>query len=99
MFAVAALAILVTMALALTRAVRGPTVYDRILGVNSLGTATVLIIAILGFLTGRPEFLDLSLVYALISFIGVIAALKFFEYSDLGIASRQKAEKEIPWRS
>lgn len=99
MFAMAAIAILGTMALALTRALRGPTVYDRILGVNSLGTTTVLIIAILGFLTERPEFLDLSLVYALISYVGVIAALKFFEYSHLGIASRQKAEKETPWRS
>lgn len=86
MFAVAALAILVTMALALTRALLGPTVYDRILAVNMFGTKTVLLIAILGFLAGRPEFLDIALVYALINFIGTIAVLKFRRYGDLGQA-------------
>jgi multicomponent Na+:H+ antiporter subunit F len=86
MFAAAALAILVTMALALTRALLGPTVYDRILAVNMFGTKTVLIIAVYGFLTGRPEFLDIALVYALINFISTIAVLKFFEYGDLGHA-------------
>lgn len=84
MFAAAAIAILVTMALALTRALLGPTVYDRILAVNMFGTKTVLIIAVYGFLTGRPEFLDIALVYALINFIAVIAVLKFFEYGELG---------------
>ncbi len=84
MFAAASVAILVTMALALTRAVLGPTVYDRILAVNMFGTKTVLMIAVLGFLTGRPEFLDIALVYALINFIGTIAVLKFRRYGDLG---------------
>ena len=84
MFTAAASAILATMALALTRAFLGPTVYDRILAVNMFGTKTVLMIAVLGFLTGRPEFLDLSLVYGLINYIGTIAVLKFFEYSALG---------------
>jgi multicomponent Na+:H+ antiporter subunit F len=86
MFIAAALAILVTMALALTRALLGPTVYDRILAVNMFGTKTVLIIAVYGFLTGRPDFLDIALVYALINFITTIAVLKFFEYGDLGHA-------------
>jgi multicomponent Na+:H+ antiporter subunit F len=84
MFAVATLALLATMALALTRALRGPDVFDRILGVNTFGTTTVLFIAVLGFLTGRPDFLDLALVYALISFIGVIAVLKFTKFGGLG---------------
>lgn len=84
MFSVAAAAILATMALALTRALLGPTVYDRILSVNMFGTKTVLLIAVLGFLTGRPAFLDLALAYGLINFIGTVAVLKFFEYRDLG---------------
>ena len=88
MFAVATLGILVSMALALTRALLGPTVYDRVLAVNTFGTKTVLLIAALGFLSERPEFLDLSLVYALINFIGTIAVLKFFEYRDLGRTRR-----------
>ena len=87
MFVAAAAAILVTMGLALVRVILGPTVYDRILAVNVFGTKTVLIIAVLGFLAGRPEFLDISLVYALINFIGTIAVLKFLRYGDLGQAS------------
>lgn len=80
MFAAATLAVLVTMGLALIRAFRGPTVYDRILAVNMFGTKTVLFIAVFGFLTGRPDFLDIALVYALINFISTVAVLKFFEY-------------------
>lgn len=85
MFAAAAIAILITMALALLRAFMGPTLYDRILAVNMFGTKTVLIIAVLGFLMGRPDFLDIALVYALINFIGVIALLKYFKYGNLAI--------------
>jgi len=84
MFAVATAGILVSMGLALTRAFLGPTVYDRIVAANAFGTKTVLLIAVLGYLTERPEFLDLALVYALINFIGNIAVLKFFELRDLG---------------
>lgn len=79
MFAVTTLAILVIMGIALARAFLGPTVYDRILAVNMFGTKTVLFIAVYGFLTERPDFLDIALVYALINFIGVIAVLKFVE--------------------
>jgi multicomponent Na+:H+ antiporter subunit F len=91
MFIAAAIAILITMALALLRALLGPSVYDRILAVNMFGTKTVLIIAVYGFLSGRPDFLDIALVYALINFIGTIAVLKFFEYGDLGSAGRRRA--------
>lgn len=78
-FAVTSLGILVVMGLALTRACLGPTVFDRILAVNMFGTKTVLLIAVFGFLTDRPEFLDIALAYALINFLGVIAVLKFIE--------------------
>ena len=82
MFAVAIVAVLATMGFALTRAWRGPTVYDRILAVNSFGTATVLFIAVLGFLNGRPDFLDLALLYALINFIGTFAILRYFLWGN-----------------
>jgi multicomponent Na+:H+ antiporter subunit F len=82
MLAAATVAILVVMALALTRALMGPTLYDRILAVNVFGTKTVLLIAVIGFLFGRPDFLDIALVYALINFISIIAVLRYFEYSD-----------------
>lgn len=84
MFATAMVAVLVTMALALTRALKGPDVFNLILGVNMFGTKTVLFIAVIGFLSGRPEFLDLALVYALINFIGVIAVLRFTKFGGLG---------------
>lgn len=84
MFSAAAAALLVTMALALIRAIKGPTVYDRILAANMFGTKTVLTIAVLGFLAGRPEFLDIALVYALINFVATIAVLKVFKFGDLG---------------
>jgi len=84
MFVAAAAGILVAMVLAMARALLGPTVYDRVLAVNTFGTKTVVLIAVMGYLTGRPDFLDLCLVYALINFIGTIAVLKFFEYGDLG---------------
>ncbi len=77
-------AVMITSVLALLRSVLGPTVFDRILAVNSFGTATVLLIAVLGFVTKRPDFLDLALTYTLMNFIGVIAVLKFKQYNDLG---------------
>ena len=83
MFVAAATAILVIMALAITRVLLGPTVYDRIMAVNMFGTKTVLIIAVLAFLTGRMDLLDIAVVYALINFIGIIAVLRFFEYGEM----------------
>ena len=84
MFVVAIVALLVTMVLTLVRALAGPTLFDRLLAVNSFGTKTVLLIAVYGFLTARPDFLDIALVYALINFVGTVAVLKFFEVDDLG---------------
>lgn len=92
MFTATAIAILVTMALALARAFMGPTLFDRILAVNMFGTKTVLIIAVLGFLMGRPEFMDIALAYALINFIAVIALLKYFKYGSLAIGPGEEAE-------
>jgi multicomponent Na+:H+ antiporter subunit F len=94
MFAVATAGILISMGLALTRAYMGPSVYDRVLAVNVFGTKTVLLIGVLGFLTERPEFLDLALVYAMINFIANIAVLKFFEHGDLGLERRAPREIE-----
>jgi multicomponent Na+:H+ antiporter subunit F len=84
MFIAASAALLVTLVLALTRAILGPTVFDRLQAANTVGTAAMLMLAVLGFLTGRPEFLDLALVYGLLNVVGTIAVLKFFRYGDLG---------------
>lgn len=82
MLTAAVLALLVVMVMAMIRALLGPTIYDRILAVNVFGTKTVLLIAAMGFLFGRPDFLDIALVYALINFISVIGVLRYFEYSN-----------------
>ena len=84
MFAAAMVAVAITMSLALARALLGPTVYDRILALNVFGTKTELFIAVAGFLFGRPEFIDIGLVYALINFIGTVAVLKLMQYGELG---------------
>lgn len=89
MYLVAVTALIVTMILALARAMLGPTACDRILALNMFGTKTVLLIATLGYLAGRPDFLDIALVYALINFIGVLAILKFFEDTRSAAGNRQ----------
>jgi multicomponent Na+:H+ antiporter subunit F len=83
MFVVATAAILVALALAITRAIRGPTVFDRVLAGNTVGTLAIMLLAAVGFLTGRPEFLDIGLTYGLLNLIGSLAVLKFFRHGDL----------------
>ncbi|MDC0948436.1 cation:proton antiporter [Gammaproteobacteria bacterium] len=83
MFDVGLLAVLVTMLMALARGLLGPSLHDRVLALNSFGTATVLFIAVLGFFMGRPQFLDIALVYALINYVGTMAVLKYFKYGSL----------------
>lgn len=90
MFIITAITLLVVMAITLVRAFKGPTLYDRILAVNTFGTKTVLLIATIDFLEGRPDFLDIAIVYSLINFISVIGILRFFEYS-----SKQAIDEEI----
>ena len=81
-------AILLTMMLALIRSFRGPTVYDRILAVNMVSSQTILMLALLGFLMGRPQFLDIALVYVLIAFIAMLAVIKFFGHAALEPSDR-----------
>lgn len=84
MFVVASLALLVAVGLALVRATLGPGVFDRVLAANTIGTCAMLLLAVLGFVGGRPEFLDLALVYGLLNVLGTIAILKYFSHGDLG---------------
>ena len=93
-YTVAAIAILITMGLALGRALLGPTVYDRILAVNMFGTKTVLLIAVFAFLSDRHDILDVALVYALINFISVVAVLKLVEHGNFHTAGEPDDTKE-----
>jgi len=83
MFAGAAGAITIALMLAVVRAVKGPTVFDRALAGNAVGMLAILMLAVIGFLTGRPEFLDIGLTYGLLNLIGTLAVLKFFRHGDL----------------
>ncbi|MEL6324264.1 MAG: monovalent cation/H+ antiporter complex subunit F [Pseudomonadota bacterium] len=78
-------ALVVAMTLILIRALMGPTLYDRVLAVNSFGTKTVLFLAVIGFFMGRPDFLDIAILYALINFVATIAILKFFRYRSFQV--------------
>lgn len=96
MFGIAAIAVLVAMLLTLYRLFAGPTLYDRVLAVNLFGTHTVVFIGILGFLTGRPDFLDIALLYALINFVSTVAILKFFRYRAIGDVGRTPIRQRKP---
>lgn len=87
--------IIVSMALMLTRLIGGPTLYDRLLAVNSFGTKTVLFLCVFCFIIDRPDGLDIALLYALMNFIATIAVLKFFNYRalDVGLMARNEQER------
>jgi multicomponent Na+:H+ antiporter subunit F len=93
MFITISAVILVAIAMGLLRAFLGPTLYDRVLAANMSGTLTVLMVAVLGFMTGRPEFLDIALVYVLISFVSTIAVLRVCG-SGCGASSDSEADSE-----
>jgi multicomponent Na+:H+ antiporter subunit F len=90
----AAAGLLVAMLLMIIRAIAGPSHYDRILAANSFGTKTVLFIAVIGFVFGRPDFLDISIAYALINFVTTIALMKFFRYRSLASALTEHSATE-----
>ncbi|HOI42823.1 MAG TPA: monovalent cation/H+ antiporter complex subunit F [Elusimicrobiales bacterium] len=85
MFETASFAVILAAALALYRVLTGPSIYDRILAVNVMGTKTVALLALIGFIYERPHFLDIAIVYALINFIATIAFLRYRERGDLRI--------------
>ncbi|MFN3212545.1 MAG: monovalent cation/H+ antiporter complex subunit F [Henriciella sp.] len=94
MIGAAAIALVVAIALMLIRALSGPTLYDRVLAVNSLGTKIILLLGVIGFLTGRPDFLDISILYALINFVATIAILKFFRYRSFQVSLTRRGKGE-----
>lgn len=83
-FAVATISVLAALGLAVTRLLLGPSIFDRVVAGNTVGSLSVLVLALIGFVFGRPEFLDLAITYALLNVIGTIAVLKYFRYGNLG---------------
>ena len=93
MIIAAILALVVTVALALTRALLGPSVFDRLQAANTIGTCAMMLLALLGFLDDRPEFLDLALTYGLLNVIGVIAVLRFFLQTNPDAVARMDDQR------
>jgi multicomponent Na+:H+ antiporter subunit F len=83
MYEAAMLAVIAALVLVVTRVVKGPTVFDRVLAGNSIGTLAIILVAVLGFLNGRPELLDIALTYGFLNLISTLAVLKFFRHGDL----------------
>lgn len=89
----ALIAVLVAMALVVTRVMLGPTMYDRVLAVNAFGTKTVLFLALFSALIGRPDAIDIAILYALINFVSTIAILKFFRYRSFQVPLARPAQR------
>ena len=94
----AAFFVLVSMALMLGRLIGGPSLYDRLLAVNSFGTKTVLFLCVFCFVIDRPDGVDIAILYALMNFIATVAVLKFFRYRALDVSLTQSyaAKEETP---
>ena len=84
MFVAGIAAILVSLTLLVARALRGPTTFDRLVAANSIGVAAIMLLALYGFFIGRPEFLDIGLLYALLNSVATFAVLKFWRHGSLG---------------
>lgn len=79
-FVVATSVLLALTAVNFYRIIRGPRVYNRLLAAGAVGTNAIAILAVMGFIFGRPDmFVDLALTYALLNFIGTVAAAKYLE--------------------
>lgn len=96
MIGAAGIALIIAISLMMIRALLGPTLYDRVLAVNSLGTKIVLFIGVLGFMLGRPDFLDIAVLYALINFVSTIAILKFFRYRSFQVPLMRRTVSRSP---
>lgn len=92
---VTAMAIFATMAMALVRALKGPTIYDRIVSVNVFGTKTVLVIALITYVTGHADLIDVALVYALINFIGTVAVTKYVRFTHLATPDEERDWEDV----
>ena len=95
MFVAGIAGVLIGLACAVYRACAGPTSFDRLLAANTIGTSSIVLLALFGFVTGRPEFLDIGITYALLNMIAVLAVLKFFRYGALGYVQDPDHERDL----
>lgn len=94
-YAATSLAIVISIGLCIVRALKGPTVFDKVLAANTIGSLAILLVAVVGFLSGRPAFLDIGITYGLLNLIATLAVLKFWRYGDLG-SGGPEAGDDVP---
>ncbi len=93
MWIAAIAAIGVSVAMLVVRAALGPSVFDRLLAANIIGTNIVVLVAMIGVVKGSSAYIDIALVYALLNFIGTIGFLRFFRYGSFRKAKKFKVSK------
>ena len=89
MFVAVLFACAICIIMLVVRASKGPSAFDRILAVNSIGTLIILGISLHGFALGRPEFVDISILYAILNFLGTLAILRFYPLPDASEENKQ----------
>ena len=82
-YTIATVAVMLALTFAVTRSVSGPTIFDRVLAGNAVGTLAILLLIVIGFLFDRPDWVDIGLTYALLNLIATLAILKYFRHGDL----------------
>ena len=95
-FLATGVALVLLMILSLLRTVIGPTILDRILGGNVIGTKTAVLLVIIGTIFGRVDmFVDFAIAYALLNFIGSLAAARYFHRMRNRSELPEGVEKEL----
>jgi len=79
LFYASVVVLILTIFLCLYRVVIGPGVENRLIAVNTIGTTTIIILVIIGLIYGRPIFLDIAIVYAMINFIATLAVARYLK--------------------
>jgi multicomponent Na+:H+ antiporter subunit F len=72
-----AIIIVIASFVSLYRGLEGPGIFNRIIAVNVIGTKTIVLLVLIGFIYERPDFFDIALVYAILNFIMTIAATRY----------------------
>lgn len=81
-FVVSTIFLSITILMCMFRAIKGPSAEDRLIAINVVGTKTIVLILIVSFIMHETYFIDVALVYALISFIASVVISKFIENSE-----------------
>ena len=84
--------LLLAMLLVLLHAALSRHIFDQVLAINTFGTITILLIVVIGVLSGRDYFIDIALLYALVNFVSIVTLLRLFDKKGRGWLSFSKTE-------